>query len=792
MVGGLVGGVLGASLAGVPTLGIGAGTGGLLGLGFGTALGSFIGGGLDALGALIFPSSKANPVADKGKGYRNPTNGDSSPLTIQGGQNATAYLLTVKATYSDGSVAYSRGFNASDTIGGLQEQAKIFQGAISGVSFVLDNFKTAFWAINGNQQGQYFFAKDSRNTVVVSVEIIDVTRVDGLSDINPASAPNVNTPFVPNNPLSLGQGFDNSPFDVLSEGEKYIDGTGRREPKAIPDETKPSPSQPRQINPTGTPVAPPTPVSPPLGSSPAFGGDKPTASPSSSSNASNTLSTSKPSFTAKPFVSGVSAPSEAYDPVDVTTGLTRSQQEQQWQEQQKQIQDNSQANQRAAAAFDAKEMAKQLAGLSTVKRTDLGGLSPQEFQRNELLNIYKDDPVRSAALRSEFAKLPIPSPTASPAPKPNTPNQPSTDNYDTAKILGGLAAIAGTVTALKVGSDLLVNNSLNNTPKINEIANNTTPTAQQTNAKQGVCDAMQPQQCGYEGVKQATTEATNPIKDIANDNKGALAGLLAALQAFQTGLTVLLTPLLSKVDKIKDFLDLNAKVESVKSTITLALTLHNALMLSQSLGDTLGVIIDNVLNVFGNTFRTTEGSQISASEFLGATVKNWIISIIGVENYTKLSDTFAQANRIYQTGMNILSTTQGMFDAASSAAQATGIKLSLLMNGLRDESVVSPKAYGQQDESALGNRALLLNRFTQLTTTISDADSKAQNLVTITSAPIQIKDSIKQSKDDIKAFNDARDANSAESQAARDAKLEEIKALKPITEATITRRDEDS
>jgi hypothetical protein len=303
---------------------------------------------------------------------------------------------------------------------------------------------------------------------------------------------------------------------------------------------------------------------------------------------------------------------------------------------------------------------------------------------------------------------------------------------------------------------------------------------------------MQPQQCGYEGVKQATTEATNPIKDIANDNKGALAGLLNLLATIWDFLQDKIGLVLSKVDKIKDFLDLNAKVESVKSTITLALTLHNALMLSQSLGDTLGVIIDNVLNVFGNTFRTTEGAQISASQFLGATVKNWIISAIGVENYTKLSDTFAQANRIYQTGMNILSTTQGMFDAAASAAQATGIKLSLLMNGLRDESVVSPKAYGQQDESALGNRALLLDRFTQLTTTISDADSKAQNLVTITSAPIQIKDSIKQSKDDIKAFNNARDANSAESQALRDAKLEEIKALRPITEATITRRDEDS
>jgi hypothetical protein len=319
----------------------------------------------------------------------------------------------------------------------------------------------------------------------------------------------------------------------------------------------------------------------------------------------------------------------------------------------------------------------------------------------------------------------------------------------------------------------------------NQINSQTTAANQQANAKAGVCQSMQPNQCGYEGVKNATTDATNPIKELAASNNGLLATLLANLAS----LVALIT---TNFAKLFNFLDINAKVEAVKSTITLALTLHNALMLSQSLGTTLTVIIDNVLSVFGNTFRTSEGNQISASEFLGATVKQWIINAVGVENYVQLTETFAQANRIYQTGMNILNTVQSMLDSAASVAQASGINIAKIGNALRDDGTVSPRAYTHMDDTKAGNRPTTLTRFTQLTTTISDLDAKAQNLVTITAAPIQIKESIKQSKEDIKAFNDARDANSEVNKQAKQEKLDQIKLLKPLTEATVGRRDDDS
>jgi hypothetical protein len=425
--------------------------------------------------------------------------------------------------------------------------------------------------------------------------------------------------------------------------------------------------------------------------------------------------------------------------------------------------------------------------------TPISTLSDQETAANKEINrkldeLLKNDAEAKAAkdkvadrLGFDPDKAKKANEDAKPFKEPVAPDKPDLNGSKLDEILGKLVGLIALVTGLGVVITALKG-------VVDGIFSQTTAPNQQANAKEGVCQSMQTGQCGYEGVKSAAVDATNPIKSQVITNGGLLDNIIATLATFGASFAAIF----ANFTKLFTFLDVNAKVEAVKSTITLALTLHNALMLSQSLGQTLGVILDNVLNVFGNTFRSTDGSQISASTYLGATVQDWIINVIGAANYVQLSETLATANRIYQSGMNILNTVQTMLDSANAVAQATGIKLSVWMNAAKDDGVVSPKAYKYQDESALGNSASPLARFTALTTTISDSDSKAQNLVTITAAPIQVKDSIKQSKEDIKAFNDARDTNSQVNVDAKKAKLEAIAALKPITEATIGKRDDDT
>lgn len=368
---------------------------------------------------------------------------------------------------------------------------------------------------------------------------------------------------------------------------------------------------------------------------------------------------------------------------------------------------------------------------------------------------------------------PTPSPIKqNPTGTPNTPPSP-----DFGAIALGITALGITTGSVLTGVDYLKN-------KADKIDNQTSSTAQQTNAKQGVCDAMQPQQCGYEGVKQATAEATDPIKQTATANNGLLQTLLGLLQALNTFL-------LSNIGKILDLLNRQV-VDRVLAITTFAMTLHNALMLSQGIGDTVGSIVDSILNLTGLSFKNSEGATVGAGEVIGANFRNFMISVIGQENYTTLSTTFAQANRIYQAGMNIVNNVQSILDSAASVAQSTGINVAKIGNALRDNHVVSPREYEHMDDSAIGNRPTKLSRFQQLTTTISDADSNLQNLASITGSVVSIKDSVKQSKDDIKAFNDARDANSQANKDAKEAIQQQIKELKPLTEITIAKREEDN
>jgi hypothetical protein len=630
-------------------------------------------------------------------------------------------------------ILYKNNGNAATTTARLA-------GIIGGYRY---NTETQFFEVQSRGAWLAVINGNTPNAGDHEFTILSIIRADGLQDPPPYNdSPNANKPFVPSD-ATQGGGYSGA-WDSLGQGEEYISGTGKRKPKpepaTTPDSTKPSPDKPRQINPDGIPVAPSAAPSPLNGSSPAYSGDK------SGASAANSGSGSAP----QGYNAGTQPASKGMIPAYASPAF-------------------------AQPAFASKPY---VAGES----------DPNDYGK-EIDNTTGKERIKNPTI--DPAK-PTTQPSTTPKPNPTAPPQPAPPSPDTGQILGAIAGVAALTTALKIGSDLLVNNSLANTPKIDQIANNTTPANQQANAATGACTALQSPTC----TLPLANSIVNPVNANANANQavndGKFAAILAFLQALQTALSLLLTTVIGKIDKIKDFLDLNAKVESVKSTITLALTLHNALMLSSSLGDTLGLIIDNVLGVFGNTFRSTEGAQISASSYLGATVKQWIINIVGVDNYVKLSETLANANRVYQTGMNVVSTFQSMLDSAGSVAAATGINVSKIGNALRDGRIVSPQAYTHMDETKEGNRPTTLSRFTQLTTTISDLDSKAQNLVTITAAPMQIKDAIKQSKEDIKAFNDARDVNSTANIEAKQAKIDAIKQLKPLTEATIGKRDDDT
>lgn len=443
----------------------------------------------------------------------------------------------------------------------------------------------------------------------------------------------------------------------------------------------------------------------------------------------------KPSFTAKPFVSGVSNPSELSNPVDVNTGLTRDEMEKQYTDKQQAFQDSAKANERAAAAYDAKVIEDQLKNLSTTPRSDLGGKSPQQVQRENYQASIKGNSIREYAYKMASGN--------STATQNTTPNTPVSNGNNILPTVAGLAGIAATLTAVKIGSDLLVNNSLANTPKINNINANTTAQAQQTNAKQGVCDAMQPQQCGFEGVKAATAEATTPIKEGVTANASLLAQILAAI----ANLASTIANLFSNLGKVTDAILNNQFVTHAMNYITMISAVHNAAMLSRGLLDTLGSALDSGLQIFGLQLKDKDNNQIGISQAIGTSFQNMIKGIIGNDNWTALNATWVNANRTYQAGINLLSNVQSIIDSTAAVAELTNNRLGTFMNAVRNAGGVRENAYGAQSEN--------VTRFNAYLERMQNLEQGVSNLASITGNIVSVQQSVTELKTNRTEFENA-------------------------------------
>ena len=467
----------------------------------------------------------------------------------------------------------------------------------------------------------------------------------------------------------------------------------------------------------------------------------------------------KPQFQARPFVAGVSDPSDRFEPRDINTGKTRAEMEQDFKKSQEQFQQNAKANEIENAKRNAQQSLANFNQLSdSPNRNNLNGVSDRQNAINNYQKSIQGDPIKEQALKEALGKT-----TTTQNTTPNTPVNDPNSGQTIAQLLG----LTALVTALKLGSDAFVNASL---PKINNIEANTTPQAQQSNAKQGVCDAMQPNQCGYEGVKQATTDATNPIKDQTVANNALLQGLTAALSGLNTFLS-------SSIGKILNMLN-NSVVDRTLAVMNLVTNIHNAAMLTRDIGETLGGAVDNVLSLANLRFTNSEGSQVPFSDFIGSNFRAFLVQVLGAENYVSLVLNWQKANNIFHSAMAVVNTTQSMLDPLSSAIEYGMENVSKIGNGLREDGVVSENSYPAMDETI---RARRVNRFERLNDTLEGAENISSNLSSITGSAVSVKEDFRQLREDQKQLRDqAANFNTADEQARAELKASLPTEITPL------------
>ncbi|MBC1218482.1 hypothetical protein GNF10_17375 [Nostoc sp. UCD121] len=328
-----------------------------------------------------------------------------------------------------------------------------------------------------------------------------------------------------------------------------------------------------------------------------------------------------------------------------------------------------------------------------------------------------------------------PTPKADGAPSPKTPQEVQADQ--TTKIIeqqkkdfddqiGRITAIATAIAAL--------------TPAIQGIpdAIAKSPAVQAatgTTVQSAVCEIAQPNGCLGAPIQRAEDAAKangNKLNDILTGlNTAGSAAQLALLDTINGKLGDQLPGGIGgKLSRFADWMHL----DRVLNILILAATFHNALMLSNDIGQTLVGAINNLLQLIG--LKKEDGSAFDIGSVISGSIENLIKGAIGADNYTELKEAWAKANRIYQATTNVINSFLNLSQTILQASELIAAYTGKIGNALRKGGIILESAYGWMNPQP---------KFNRVTQTLESLQNGASTIQMVTQAPLDVVNAVTES-----------------------------------------------
>jgi hypothetical protein len=234
----------------------------------------------------------------------------------------------------------------------------------------------------------------------------------------------------------------------------------------------------------------------------------------------------------------------------------------------------------------------------------------------------------------------------------------------------------------------------------------------------------------------ALNNQINNIKKNTNDalgkaNLGANAAELALLGVIDAKLGDQLPGGIGgKLSRVGEWLHL----DRVLNIMIVGTTVHNALMLSNDLGQTLLGIINNVLQLFG--LKKEDGSAFDIGSVISGSIENLIKGVIGADNYTQLRETWAKANRIYQATTNVLNSFLNLSQTILQASELIAAHTGKIGNALKKGGIILENAYGWMNPQP---------KFNRVTQTLERLQNGASTIQMVTQAPLDVINAVTES-----------------------------------------------
>ena len=189
------------------------------------------------------------------------------------------------------------------------------------------------------------------------------------------------------------------------------------------------------------------------------------------------------------------------------------------------------------------------------------------------------------------------------------------------------------------------------------------------------------------------------INKAVGDINGAIAGLGTKMEGLINGLKTTVDAIAQKLDDFFKKFDKLLKwlhFDRVLNVLILISNIHNGIMLSTNLMQSLVSMVNSVLTALGNAagLRDVDDQPIDISPAVSGLFQGIVNTFIGKENTEALKKEWNKYNRIYQAAANLMYAVQSLNQSVISALEIVGSNVAKIGNALRKWGEVSESAFG--------------------------------------------------------------------------------------------------
>ena len=249
-------------------------------------------------------------------------------------------------------------------------------------------------------------------------------------------------------------------------------------------------------------------------------------------------------------------------------------------------------------------------------------------------------------------------------------------------------------------------------PRLTTIESQTTPSAIRSSVETGICNSTNPGGCLNNNIRQPLQ---NSLNNLTNNTDGINAGIgalnnflnqqiLSRVNSVHTVVTAnngLLTHAQYGLQATKNFLTTaweTTRMGKILEFLSVAISLHNAAMLSRNLGASIGDTISAIANNAISLIKNEDSTPIDINATLGNSIEGFLKSIIGADNYDDLGETFTKYNRILNAASNIIWTIQGIQMGLAYGLETVGNYTGRIGNALKKSGAVLENSYNWMNE----------------------------------------------------------------------------------------------